>query len=74
MTKTNNLRQFSLDAISMLNNSLNARSKGKVSLKLDSPITIVVEYLTAPTNELYIIFDLSIIFMLILFSQQIPFK
>ena len=33
------------------------------------PITIVFEYLTVPKNELYIIFDLNTIFMLILFRD-----
>ena len=56
----------------MLNNSHkmpnNTRSIGKMS----QPTTIVCEYSTAPRNELdiIIIFDLNIIFMLILFREK----
>ena len=46
----------------MLNNSHkmpnNTRSIAKMSLNSAQPTTIVCECLTAPRNELYIIFDL----------------
>ena len=46
------------------------RSIAKMSLKFDSAYNNCYEYLTAPRNKLYIIFDLNIIFMLILFREK----
>ena len=59
----------------MLNNSHkmpnNTRSIAKMSLNSTQPTTIVCECLTAPRNDLCVIFDLHIIFMLILFADKI---
>ena len=48
----------------------NTRSIAKMSLNSTQPTTIVCECLTAPWNELYIIFDLHIILMLIAFKER----